>query len=536
MENVLDDKEFRKEVMYYKFPACGEDLYPEQLKRIFHILYRPDKERKKLAEQNEVVGLYNNKAMLYDEGERYKYILNGGKLLTSDTLKKITDPTESTVVSIFHHNDMDGDASAAIVNIFVSNLYFNNTVYHTAYGFNIDSITPSCDIARHKKVNGKYCIAFVVDIDLTEELYRQILSSFDEVVWIDHHPMALTMLNDKKFNLGKSQIILDTRYSATYLCYYLFKDYIKQYCNLRMTDTLPTLVSIADTKPDEKNDRYIPVVLTDALREKIKDRSIAYKRNANARLISSLDMGYESILDTLKVVYIKNALSSDEVKFNKCRFYGMYLNSYYRNMGGMNCYSDIYETLLSNDRELFKVLEIGKSLKELDINRSKLIAKSETLYIAKYNDKYIVGNSNTQMPNPDGINDLVKLVIRRVSSTKIKVTVMTTDGSVKNLGLNKVLKDLFGDMAQGGHKGISSINIPTREVNNFFKDLKNGHSYKYKNFEDMKYIYDNLELDIRGSELRKDEMTKRTFLMISVALFSALFRGTQKSVENMING
>ena len=541
MENVVDDREFRKELLYYKFPACGEDLYQEQLKRTFYVLYRPDKERKRLIGENESIALYNNKAMLYDDGERYKYIMNGGKLFSDDTLKNIVDISKETFVSIIHHNDMDGDAAAALVNIFASNPYFNNIIYHTSYSYTIDSITPVCNTAGAKRISGKFCIAFVVDISLTEDQYRMLLSNFDEVIWIDHHMASLTMLDDKKFDLGKSQIILDTRYSATYLCYYLLKDYIKQHCNLVMNDTLPTLISIEDTRPDEKNDdKYVPVILTEALRRRIKDKYISYKISAVTDLIRPSDPYYESTLNSSKTIYIKNAIGGSNengnVKFIKCKYYGMYLNSYYRNMGGMNSYSNIYETLLTNDKELFKVLDIGKGLKELDNNRKKLISESETIYLAKCNGRCIIGNQNNQLPNPDGINDdIAKIIVRRISSTKFKLTVMSQNKSVKAIGINKILKDLFGEMAQGGHKGISSLVIPVRDINNFFENLKNGYSYKYKNIAEIKQIYESMQVDIRGSELRKDEVTKRAFMMISSVLFSVFFKRTQKHVESMIN-
>ena len=536
MENVVDDKEFRKECLYYKFPSCGDELFSDQLERNFYILYRPDKERKQYLNENESVGLYNNKAMIQDNGGKYKYIMNGGKLLSSDTLKKITDPTINTIINIFHHNDLDGDASASIVNLFVSNPYFNNTVWYTSYGYTIDSITPACENSRNKRMSGRYAIGVIVDISLTEEYLRELLTSFDEIIWIDHHTTSISQLRDKQFNLGKSQIILDTRYSAAYLCYNLFKGYIKKYCNLSINDTLPTLVSIEDTKPDNKQDTYLPVTLTEALRKRIKAKSIPFKISIKTDLINPSDYYYESTLNGSKTIYIKNAIDYEKnnFKFNKCRFYGMYLNAYYRNMGGMNCYDTIYETLFSNDRELFKILEIGKGFKELDISKKKLMSESEAMYTATYNGKTIIGNANNHISTQDETN-LVTLLIRRVNSTKIKVTAMSISKTVRNIGIDRLFKELFTDLNPGGHKGISSVTISVKDVNSFFNDLVSGGSYKYNNFNELKRIYSDMEIKVSGSELRKDETIKRTFIMFSIGLFNLLYSKTQKNVERMIN-
>jgi hypothetical protein len=44
-----------------------------------------------------------------------------------------------------------------------------------------------------------------------------------------------------------------------------------------------------------------------------------------------------------------------------------------------------------------------------------------------------------------------------------------------------------------------------------------------------------MEIKVSGSELRKDETIKRTFIMFSIGLFNLLYSKTQKTVERMIN-
>ena len=303
-------------------------------------------------------------------------------------------------------------------------------------------------------------------------------------------------------------------------------------------DTLPTLVSVKDTKPNGiQDDKFLPVVLTKALREKIKDRNIIFRRNESSRDIYPNDDDSDYILETLKVVYIRNALEErNDFKYNKCLTYGMYLNSYYRTMQGMNVYDNIYKTLLTNDKELFKLLEIGKGFKEIEIARNKLILESETIYSCTFNGKNIVGNSTGNLTTPPGVQDYIKLTVKRVNSNKVKITALSTHGGVRAMGLNKICRDLFGNDANGGHRGICTMAFSNMEVNNFYKDIINGYSVKFHNFENIRKTYHAMDVEVTGNMLRKDDVILRAFKMVSACLFAVLHKGTQVNAEKMING
>jgi hypothetical protein len=116
------------------------------------------------------------------------------------------------------------------------------------------------------------------------------------------------------------------------------------------------------------------------------------------------------------------------------------------------------------------------------------MSESEAMYTAIYNGKTIIGNANNHISTQDETN-LVTLLIRRVNSTKIKVTAMSISKTVRNIGIDRLFKELFTDLNPGGHKGISSVTISVKDVNSFFRDLVSGESYKYNNFNELKRIY-----------------------------------------------
>lgn len=120
---------------------------------------------------------------------------------------------ENKNVTIFHHNDIDGYMSNAIVRYYEKECNLNTTKsYSVNYGDSVPCI---------EKV-GDNDIVYIVDYSFTENTVNQLLeiaNIAEKVIWIDHHASSKELI--KKLDLSNSNIIphINTEYSGAMLCY-----------------------------------------------------------------------------------------------------------------------------------------------------------------------------------------------------------------------------------------------------------------------------------------------------------------------------
>ena len=130
-------------------------------------------------------------------------------------------------VDIFHHTDMDGDASASIIFNFIKKNRITDSVYTYRYNYNgktIDDLITRANIRSSKTKRKNAC--FIVDLSLKAIEIMNILNSYETVVWIDHHQTSLQVINsvnpsnnvNKKFSYA-----IDSRCCATYLTLSIIK-------------------------------------------------------------------------------------------------------------------------------------------------------------------------------------------------------------------------------------------------------------------------------------------------------------------------
>lgn len=91
----------------------------------------------------------------------------------------------SEKILCFHHNDMDGRCSAAIVNKFHTKKKDICTFVETDY-----------NLKRDYSVIDKETTVYIVDFSLPVEEFREVVKKAKKVVWIDHHKSAIQRLEN----------------------------------------------------------------------------------------------------------------------------------------------------------------------------------------------------------------------------------------------------------------------------------------------------------------------------------------------------
>ena len=141
-------------------------------------------------------------------------------------------------VCVFHHTDLDGDASAALV----KNILYDARDDITFCGYNYSSIEPITKIIEDMQTQIKNTktddeivkYAVIVDISFTNDfkgsIFREIIENFDFILWIDHHKSSFNNLEYLRSSLSHEKEVrkskgsnfsfvgyLDTRVSAAAL-------------------------------------------------------------------------------------------------------------------------------------------------------------------------------------------------------------------------------------------------------------------------------------------------------------------------------
>lgn len=117
---------------------------------------------------------------------------------------------------IFHHNDLDGRCSGAIIKKYLLKSYGEN-IESKIFTFEVDYDENKQKEAIEESALDSETIIYVVDfsfnVDLMEYLYSLAGQNF---IWIDHHITAIQKMKDKQDIIVG---VRHTEYSATMLCW-----------------------------------------------------------------------------------------------------------------------------------------------------------------------------------------------------------------------------------------------------------------------------------------------------------------------------
>lgn len=311
------------------------------------------------------------------------------------------------VVYVLHHIDMDGIVSASIVYNAI------NPVASKCYSYNYN-MSDEYRMEFSKRFDGYKKLMIVTDLSLNTNDIDFILSHFDKVVWLDHHGTSIntieSILRLRPQYENKLFYAIDTRFSASYLNYTIFKDLIVGNLNA----VFPALVSVYDTKQN----KVYPHAYRDGLKLNQYFNDIEVLRP-------------QSSLWT-KLLYSNDGLKSE---------YSL----------------------------LDKVLEVGEQLLSIYETRNTILYKNEYKYIFKYRNytiKCINGVGNSLRFCNDAELDIA-MIARMKDDYNFTLSAYSDSDKVKSMDIGRVFKKYF---TGGGHPGAAGY---TSSMNDILYDLQN---------------------------------------------------------------
>ena len=356
--DVMKNLELKKEMMMYKFPSMGTEFIKSQIERYKQIF---------------LLDKVNNKTL--KSNEEFVFVGKKDAILTKDAIYMIYNLLDHIVklakikpvfVDIVYHKDLDGELSASLFYTLLNTLAksgYNITIECSPYAYKPNAINNMCRWVDLYK-NDKETVFIGLDIILTKFEIEKVISTFNHTLIVDHHPSSKEMMTTVEVkNEYDLQCIIDLRYSAAFLSYTITRDYIEKYCKIKLNDTLPTLVSIYDTRAIQNVDmEYIPVKLTEILRRKFiyEKKEVKFSLEDSSRIITKLNSRY--FINS--IVYIKNEIADMVDNYPISYEYGVCINLYYNFMGGLNAYTDIFQKIMCSDELLNHAIETGSKLND----------------------------------------------------------------------------------------------------------------------------------------------------------------------------
>lgn len=320
-------------------------------------------------------------------------------------------------IYIFQHNDMDGDASASILYT-ICNSRPDSNIKVVKYNYVGKTISDTVEqVIKYK--DDKESICFITDLSLKYDNMCAITPYFDKVVWIDHHSTSIDVLNKLLTHYANTEEVIktqfvyciDTRASATYLVYSLFKEYLEKiYYNENdigsrvYSGTLATLVSVYDTKKDKE----FPVI-------------------------------YELSLA---------------------------LQQYYQDIGTLDSYNDFWKKLWcydANEKMLEDIVCVGRTMLEMHRKKMEVLYENDYIYnrSIEHEGKRITikaingfGNSTRFCSDPE---ITVSMLIRYRDQNTVTASLYSDDEIIQSINLGKFLSKYFGG---GGHPGAAGFSAP----------------------------------------------------------------------------
>ena len=274
MNVISQDPKFSTEVVEYLFPNKGKEYIRSQLERYVKA-YKEDSSH--LNKDNEqVITSKLDRRMKFivklNQYQKYEalYRLDSVDGLDSFDIKAIKNPVKPVLVTIFHHIDLDGNCSGAVTSKVFERDFDGNSkkkLNYVSYNYAGKKIATACDSMNGWSTKNAHKIAIIVDLNLKEDEINRILHAYHTVLWIDHHDRSIrTALNVSVSSSKRFYCLIDTRYSAAYLCYMLFQRIAKSSKGIDLNCTCPAIVSMFDTRMLLENVAdYASITLTEEL-------------------------------------------------------------------------------------------------------------------------------------------------------------------------------------------------------------------------------------------------------------------------------
>lgn len=308
-----------------------------------------------------------------------------------EMLSMLNNKTTKFYIDILHHNDLDGVSSSSII----TNSIFEFVVTGRANVININHIQYNYKTSVEElMMNESYIedntvkkILFVTDISLKDSDIEYLYEDkyYDKIIWIDHHTSSLDYLNIflKKYNINRNSkfnnkfdIFLDTRYSAAYLCYYLFLDIDKSIPDaVEYIDSYDMKKDSEDNIESYTNGLYLNTVFQEnknIFKDSTKFDRLLFKLSS---LDSVLEMGkkyWKLELEKIKVFQEFSFLYDYELN-NEYKFLAYECNSgnswkFYGKKYDIACVikeikNNEYQFSLYSDDEKIKEINLGKIMK-----------------------------------------------------------------------------------------------------------------------------------------------------------------------------
>ena len=451
--SIFSDKESND--AFYKcvddIVTSDNDKYPNSLpERMLFPKVHISRKKSKLTNNN-ILRIFENKKSPNPIAQ-YSYHKDG--ILLKSDIEAIRN-NECTVYMLCH-TDMDGDASGSLV---FNTLHFGDNIKILRFNYEykaLDELILKVNIDKAQHPEKRFMI-FIVDLCLKMFYMTILLSTFNKVVWIDHHLGSLPVANEiesgeflksikKNFVTSDFSYVLDTRLSATQLALMWLKPYIPQVKDTKIIDgyKLASLITIYDMKKD----RQFPEAYEQAL----------------------------------------------------------YINQYYWDNQTLYAFTSFWKDSFMHDYELSTIglmLESGKILWDLNKKKLELLYKYDHVYQYKiaYPDGktltlraiYGTGNSNRFISIPKNPDEMEITMLIRYTATPVilSISAYSSDDLVKEMGINEV----FSTFGVGqGHAGAAGMRISRHDM------LKLATQSIFKVTSNIKYFepddtYNNIKIE-----------------------------------------
>lgn len=160
-------------------------------------------------------------------------------------------------MKIFHHNDNDGKAAAAMVYHFIDAYGISKLSKDDFISVNYNDSIPSADKVEEKE------LVFIVDYSFTEntvhQLYEIAEKTENNVVWFDHHKSSLEVYDKVKDSKICKSVVIDMDRSGAKIAFdELIKNdphLVEYYFNKNNKSNISTISNIIDLVDDY--DRWI---------------------------------------------------------------------------------------------------------------------------------------------------------------------------------------------------------------------------------------------------------------------------------------
>lgn len=545
--SINTNEEILKEIAEYRFPDQGGEYVSSQIERHQYIVdnvrfHKNSQEMKQYLLDNEEISMNGNNPVITGTklgSPSYYYTFANSPFLSDRDKDWIADPTKDTFIGIIYHADFDGSVSGAICgklfSKFMSISNPNKILLYTSYNYTNKTINALAAKAKQRKDAHRIC--FVVDIRLSEDDLILLLKVFERIVWIDHHQMSIetaAKVDLTKFNLRDVTICLDTRYSATYLCYALLKDLVKAQYGMEIDEAFPAFVSMVDTQTffNPCNPKWLNIKVTKDILNTFQGRD--YIVRPDQKSYYKLKPSDTNLIG--KTIYMRNYDYCHYGQFQNGYQAGLKLNRYFIDMGCMEPYSPFYDNVFTDRNTISQMIDIGDKLLVVAREKAAIQYENETMYQCSYmgwSIKGITGMDSGKF-TAEKTAIPVKLTMKINAANIVLVNVKTTDNHLKRANIGELMKNVF-DVTAGGHPGIGVAKILITSIEKFEGWLQTNtlpESIK-KEFPDLAKIYKNAKWTIStGKDFpRFNEIYLSTFKVVSSVVLAAWQKSTQEAVE-----